>query len=772
MTQPVKQTRHAVARSGFSNPLTLEIQVDDAAFVKVYADDALLSLGSDYTIDGLGSADGIEITIINGEDTEFFPDTETFAALFLPIYEQGADLSAGGTFGRAFENAIDALARQILSLDDRLRRSLTLPATYADEDQLAFPLPVAGRVLVGNATADGFDNGATLPEIETIVALTAQIDTLTAIAPEIATLAGVEAALNALYGIRVQIASLGAVSASVASLDAIKSPILAVEAFETEIVAAADNMAAILAAPGAATDASNAADLAAQWAGEAEDVEVTSGEYSAFHWSKKAQESAQLSFVSVMDFGAVRDGATDDSAAFVAAQAAAVSAGTKFVRVPAGSYRLGSTVDILSGITWSFEGCVINTNQASLASGIFRANQVNEWAMIGRLVLVGTRASTVATPTTDTQHGLVIVDGDRYLVSGVMAKNLLGRGFYLSGVDVGDTSLRGDRGQFDACSAHYCSTGRYVEAGAGAEYTTWTNWHASGNALADLIGAGNTCTSGGSVTDNEIGVSLVSGSNHGHGNYTGVNINHNTVNVKSLDVANGFTFSGCHLYEGDIQIENSAGVVFDGGILDGPIIATTGAGQGWIYVRNMWCPGGYGAVVISGTAATRILCNNLDGPGRPIAKITNGVLHSAAYRIADSEQTLTQNVLATLLWSDTATNVGGCFNTATGIFTVPTDQGGIYELEWSLIFNGGSMLPTNSYVSLESDDAGGGSFSNLALSLGQVFGTSKLHFSGSAVSSIGGGTQMRLRASIDGTSPTFGDTSGGWYCLLNIKKIG
>src|SRR5690606_12999187 len=126
------------------------------------------------------------------------------------------------------------------------------------------------------------------------------------------------------------------------------------------------------------------------------------------------------------------------------------------------------------------------------------------------------------------------------------------------------SGVRGDRGQFASCAAYDCTVGRQLDAGSGAEYTSWSNWHASGNTTADIIGAGNTCTTGGAIVDNGTGVELVGGDNHGHGVYTGVQINHNDINIDALDVTNGFDFTGCHLYDGDILIENCDGIVIQG----------------------------------------------------------------------------------------------------------------------------------------------------------------------------------------------------------------
>lgn len=152
MTQSTAQIRHVVDRSGFANPLTLGVLVEDADYLKVYADDGLLQVGTDYTVLGIGDANGVSIEIIGGEDVNEWVGVETFTALYDPVLQQGSDLSLGGTFGRAFEAALDAQSRQLQSLSDRVDRAIKLHASTTDDGDV---VAVADHVI-------GFDENGEL----------------------------------------------------------------------------------------------------------------------------------------------------------------------------------------------------------------------------------------------------------------------------------------------------------------------------------------------------------------------------------------------------------------------------------------------------------------------------------------------------------------------------------------------------------------------------------------------------------------------------------
>lgn len=152
MTQAVAQVRNSVARTGFANPLTLGVLVEDVDQLKVYADSVELQVGVDYSVEGIGDANGVEIEIIGAEDVNEFVGIESFTALFDPNFDQLTDLSLGGGMGRPFETALDQQNRRLQALASRVDRALKVPVDI-EGDQVV--TPVAGYAL-------GFDEDGNL----------------------------------------------------------------------------------------------------------------------------------------------------------------------------------------------------------------------------------------------------------------------------------------------------------------------------------------------------------------------------------------------------------------------------------------------------------------------------------------------------------------------------------------------------------------------------------------------------------------------------------
>ncbi len=162
MTQPTKEPTHTVLRAGFANPLTLDMLVTDETFVKVYVDDVLLP-DTEYSVSGVDDPNGIEITITDGEDPDFYPEALNISAVFDPPISQPDDLSAGGRFGLAYENAIDAIVRIILSIKGKLDRTLKVP--YGIPGDIVLPSPVPGATFMWNEDGDGFVTGPTAVQV-------------------------------------------------------------------------------------------------------------------------------------------------------------------------------------------------------------------------------------------------------------------------------------------------------------------------------------------------------------------------------------------------------------------------------------------------------------------------------------------------------------------------------------------------------------------------------------------------------------------------------
>ena len=117
-----------------------------------------------------------------------------------------------------------------------------------------------------------------------------------------------------------------------------------------------------------------------------------------------------------------------------------------------------------------------------------------------------------------------------------------------------------------------------LDEGTGAEYNLFTLLSFSGNDSATNISSGNNIVTTSNIVDNENGVFMSNGSNHGHGIFSAVNINHNRgSNIDADGLVNGYTFSACHVYgdsstTGLVRLRRSNGIHFSGGTIGATVV--------------------------------------------------------------------------------------------------------------------------------------------------------------------------------------------------------
>jgi hypothetical protein len=181
MTEAVVDQRNTVLTAGFANPLNLPANAEVASHIKVYGDDELLTNGVDYTLSGVGDLDDLDG--IDGVDAEIDADViaadlyDSFTIEHDPPLDQDADLSGGGQFGLAFENAVDAIVRRLQSLGSKIERSLHLPTSIATGDvDMTLPIPEPGMSLKWNEDGTALTNSLVDPDtgtadVEAIAAL-------------------------------------------------------------------------------------------------------------------------------------------------------------------------------------------------------------------------------------------------------------------------------------------------------------------------------------------------------------------------------------------------------------------------------------------------------------------------------------------------------------------------------------------------------------------------------------------------------------------------
>jgi microcystin-dependent protein len=181
-----EQQRRTVLASGFSNPLNLACNVEDETHVSVYGDDELLSLGADYTVDGAGDfgdldeIDGVNIIL---EADVLLEGYESYTVVHLPPQDQATSLASGGTLGRIYEAALDAIMRRVQSLSSQLSRRLRLPVD-SDADPL-LPHPEPRRALVWNDTGTALINTESDPDTEPLTSAAAILAEVEAVAEEV-----------------------------------------------------------------------------------------------------------------------------------------------------------------------------------------------------------------------------------------------------------------------------------------------------------------------------------------------------------------------------------------------------------------------------------------------------------------------------------------------------------------------------------------------------------------------------------------------------------
>jgi microcystin-dependent protein len=165
MTETVVQQRRHVLAAGFSNPLNLPANAEEASHVKVYADDELLTLSVDYSLDGVGDTGDLdEIVGVNAtlEEDVLLAGYTSYTIEHVPPMDQTVSLSSGGTLGRIYERGLDWLARRMQSLAAKIDRRLVLPVDSSASPIL--PTPEPRRALMWNDAGTALTNSFEDPD--------------------------------------------------------------------------------------------------------------------------------------------------------------------------------------------------------------------------------------------------------------------------------------------------------------------------------------------------------------------------------------------------------------------------------------------------------------------------------------------------------------------------------------------------------------------------------------------------------------------------------
>ena len=142
--------------------------------------------------------------------------------------------------------------------------------------------------------------------------------------------------------------------------------------------------------------------------------------------------------------------------------------------------------------------------------------------------------------------------------------------------------------QITNCLFRACGTGMKLDEYG--EFVMTDNSSFIGNYVGARVQGGNNKFINCGFDANTTGFYLYDtavGTNDGHGSAVGCSFNHNTGNsIKADYVDYGFTFSACNVFDGDILLSNSQGIVFDGCIIQGHQSGTVHAD-----ITMVNCPG-------------------------------------------------------------------------------------------------------------------------------------------------------------------------------------
>lgn len=405
-------------------------------------------------------------------------------------------------------------------------------------------------------------------------------------------------------------------------------------------------------------------------------------------------ESKLMDSLSVKDFGAVGDGVTDDTAAFLALFAS----GARYGSWPSGDYKISQTLSIPNGFTLFSQGATLIAANDSMT--VLEANDIYDWSVLGRMRIIGTGKGN------GSANGFKIINGGRFYVENVAIYNMNGNGFYQPSQGT-YVPPRGDKGLFVGCMAVNCWFGRKddpntTSANLVNEYCTWIGFHASGNQVGNSTSAGNNSFIGGKLVDNVDGLWLVGGNNGTHGTMVGVQINHNTqYNINADGATAGFLFSGCTIFGdsptvGVIRIVNSRGIQIVGCLMESSVYCD--GAESNVLIQGCYNNGNF-PLNFAGLNAENIYKVNNMTLGGPAAWNDQGFDYVNVFK--NAVVSLTANTPTKVVFDALQNyNLRRKYNLGTGTYTAP--KRGVYRVMGSVKVGG---TVTAAYLTIKRNGA-------------------------------------------------------------------
>ncbi len=259
-------------------------------------------------------------------------------------------------------------------------------------------------------------------------------------------------------------------------------------------------------------------------------------------------------------FGAKCDGIANDQAAY---EAMFLVCGARIAAGLGAAVRLEPGLSIVTGgllvppglsIRGAGDASAIKTLGDTMVFKLLHANGV----LLADFLLMGTG---VGINQTGIESGYLGGDGaDRLTIRGVNCTNFGGRGIsnaYGTGNSPGPI--------VSDCRMVNCGV-----MGFGAySQMTLTGCTATGCGVGLYISGGNIIFTGGDLGVNATGVKIIAGGNGAHSIVSNTNINHCATPIDCGAIANGMTFSACHIYQGALNFNGNPSLVhFNHCVLD------------------------------------------------------------------------------------------------------------------------------------------------------------------------------------------------------------
>ena len=153
MTISSENNANRYTADGTQTQFTGTFKIYDQTHVKVLVDDSVQTLGTDYTVSGVGQESGFTVTFTTAPAAN-----STVTLLLAPPSTQLTDYTSNDPFpAETHERALDLLTQQVLALKEKLGRLLGFSekSTYKD---ITVDDPVAGRFLRWKSDLSGLEN--------------------------------------------------------------------------------------------------------------------------------------------------------------------------------------------------------------------------------------------------------------------------------------------------------------------------------------------------------------------------------------------------------------------------------------------------------------------------------------------------------------------------------------------------------------------------------------------------------------------------------------